>query len=82
MLKSSRLIKIIIAASIFMALFTAYQLPFGFIQRTFKEIFLGIAGVLVFLLLGFSSEAKNRWANILLIVMIALTAFLYFFETK
>jgi uncharacterized membrane protein len=81
-LKSSRILKILIGLCIFMSLFFSYQLPFGYVQTTFKLIFLGLAALLSFVLLGFKSESGKRIYTLILIAFIALTAFLYLFETE
>ncbi len=82
MLKNLRLVKLAIGASVFMALFFAYQIPFGYVQRMFKIAFLCFAVFLVFIILNFKSESKNKWFNLALIVMLGFTAFLYLFETE
>ncbi len=82
MLKNLKLVKLAIGACVFMALFFAYQIPFGYVQRMFKIAFLGLGIFLVFILLNFKSESKNKWFNLALIAMLGFTAFLYLFETE
>jgi TRAP-type uncharacterized transport system fused permease subunit len=77
-----KIVKLIIGACVFMALFFAYQLPFGRLQYMFKACFLGLAILLVLLLFNFKSEAGKKWLNLLLIICLAITAYLYYFETE
>jgi hypothetical protein len=82
MLKNLKIVKIAVGACVFMALFFAYQIPFGYVQRMFKIAFLGLSIFLVFIILNFKSESKNKWLNLALIATLGFTAFLYLFETE
>lgn len=82
MLKNIKLLKIGVGLCVFMALFFSYQLPFGKLQTSFKALSLGVGILLMLVIMNFKSEAPRKWWNMALIIVLAATLILYFFETE